>query len=42
MIIYREIQATKKVFEKIECDRCGKVYGNEDALEVQEFHHVKF
>ena len=42
MITYREIQASAKVFEKIECDRCGKTYGDGDELEMQEFHRMRF
>ena len=42
MITYREIQAPKRVFERIECDRCGKICEEGDQLEIQEFHQIHF
>ena len=47
MKIYKEIQRTDKIVDKITCDKCGKVadFGTENEskfFDIQEWLHINF
>jgi hypothetical protein len=45
MIIYKTEMQEQKTVDSLVCDVCSRKYcyqNNEDVMEIQEFHHIRF